>query len=228
MISYQVGKNGEEILSDEFFTCLRQINRLVRASGSPLEGNIFYKHHDDGFDKLEGADPARVAKRRNVHRALIWKRSLLEIGFNGGHSALLALATNPELRYTGIDIATHPYVRPVAEYLASVFGSRFELIEGDSRHILPYLMTHRRDRTFDVFHVDGNHGIPVCRSDISSCLCLPGAGQHLILDDTNAAQIMNIYFEYVSLGYLATETLGGTWEGKANTLARILSIRNNF
>lgn len=222
MSTYNIGAGAMEVLSEDFLTHLKELNLVVQASKSPLEGNLFYHHHDADFATKTSGDPRRAPKRRNLHRALYFKKSLLEIGLNAGHSALLALSTNPVLKYVGVDICKNTYTRSAANYLKSVFGDRFELIEGDSRSVLPYLRSHRRDLSFDAFHVDGNHGISVCRSDITSCLMMSGPGQHLILDDTSAPQIMNIFLEYVSLGHLVTESLGQSWEGNTNLLARII------
>jgi len=44
-----------------------------------------------------------------------------------------------------------------------------------------------------------------------------------VLDDINASWIFDVYCEFVSLGYLATETLFDDWEDVSrNVLARIL------
>jgi hypothetical protein len=96
---------------------------------------------------------------------------------------------------------------------------------GDSREVLPYLATHRRELDFDVFHVDGGHTTELCRADISNCLRLAnhGFGKHLLLDDINASWIFDVYCEFVSLGFLVTETLFSDWEDvNRNVLARIV------
>ena len=45
-------------------------------------------------------------------RATRFKRLLLEIGVNAGHSALLALSANPSLAYHGVDLDGHGYTAP--------------------------------------------------------------------------------------------------------------------
>ncbi len=203
---------------------MRALNALARASDETLEGGIFYWDRDDQFAASLPATSLAPA-RRNLWRATRFKKSMLEVGVNAGHSALLALSVNPWLRYHGVDIGAHAYTAPCVQYLMEEFPGRVQYFPGDSREVLPYLATHRRELDFDIFHVDGGHTDEVCRADISNCLRLAnrGAGKHLLLDDINASWIFDVYCEFVSSGHLATETFFGDWEDvNRNVLARIL------
>jgi hypothetical protein len=62
-------------------------------------------------------DPIYRYKRPNYLRYVTSGRCLLEIGFNAGHSALLALTANQYLTYTGIDICKYKYTRASFDYL---------------------------------------------------------------------------------------------------------------
>src|SRR5271157_5545853 len=95
-----------EIFSDAFLQRLRVINAIVKQSGESLEGNIFYADLDERFAESAPAEELAPA-RRNVWRAARFKERLLEVGVNSGHSALLALSSNPRLEYYGVDILTH-------------------------------------------------------------------------------------------------------------------------
>ena len=216
--------DASERFSDRFIGRLKTLNALVRASEEVIEGGIFYWDRDaDFFDKMPDASLAPA--RRNLWRATRFKRSLLEIGVNAGHSALLSLSANDGLVYHGVDIGSHKYTEPCIDYLAREFPGRVRFFPGDSREVLPYLATHRRELEFDIFHVDGGHTDELCRTDISNCVRLArgGSGKHLLLDDINASWIFDVYCEYVSLGYLSTETLFGDWEDvNRNLFARIL------
>jgi hypothetical protein len=186
--------DASEVFSDRFITRLKTLNDFVRGAEEVIEGGIFYWDLDaDFFDKMP--DPSLAPARRNLWRATRFKKSLLEIGVNAGHSALLSLSANDNLIY-----------------------------HGDSREVLPYLATHHRELEFDIFHVDGGHTDGACRTDISNCIRLAraGFGKHLLLDDINASWIFDVYCEYVSLGHLSTETLFADWEDvNRNVLARI-------
>jgi hypothetical protein len=217
-------KDASELFTPAFNARLRALNELVRESGEIIEGNIFYWDNAPDFQAAP-PDPSLAAARRNVWRATRFKRGMLEIGVNAGHSALLCLSANPDLVYHGVDIGFHKYTEPCVRYLQREFPGRVHFHPGDSREVLPVLATHRRELDFDIFHVDGGHTDALCRADVSNCLRLAkgGPGKHLLLDDINASWIFDVYCEFVSLGLLATETLFSDWEDvNRNVLARIL------
>jgi hypothetical protein len=217
-------KDGSELFTEAFATRLKALNGFVRDSGEIIEGGVFYWDRDPHFFGA-APDPTLAPARRNLWRAARFKRNLLEIGVNAGHSALLCLSANPDLVYHGVDIGIHKYTESCVRYLQQEFPGRVRFYPGDSREVLPYLATHRRELDFDLFHVDGGHTDELCRADISNCLRLAksGVGKHLLLDDINASWIFDVYCEFVALGYLATETLFADWEDvNRNVLARIL------
>jgi hypothetical protein len=217
-------RDSSEVYSDVFIRHLNALNVFVKESGEVLEGGIFYWDRDAGFiENLPAADLAPA--RRNLWRATRFKKCLIEIGVNAGHSALLALSANPDLIYHGVDINHHKYTQGCVNYLAEAFPGRVHYHPGDSREVLPYLAIHHAELDFDIFHVDGGHTTEICHADVSNCLRLAnrGFGKHLLLDDINASWIFDVYSEFVSKGHLTTETFFGDWEDdNRNVLARIL------
>ena len=223
ILDYMINReDGSEVLSESFVRRMKALNAIVHASGETLEGGIFYWDRDSDFHRtMPSLDLAPA--RRNLWRSVRFKRSLLEIGVNACHSALVCLSANPGLSYYGVDVNFHTYTQPCVRYLMEEFPGRVHVFSGDSREVLPYLATHRTDLMFDVFHVDGGHTTENCRTDISNCLRLARPGTHLLLDDINASWIFDVYCEFVSLGRLATETLFGDWEDvNRNVLGRVL------
>lgn len=217
-------RDSSEILSARFLRRLDELNRRVGDANETLEGNIFYWNRDADFS---GRPPAAnlAPARRNLWRATRFKRAMLEIGVNAGHSALLALSGNPALIYTGVDLAVHRYTGPCVDYLESEFPGRVHFWPGDSRQVLPALAARDENPDFDIFHVDGGHTSELCRADVANCLRLArgGRGKHLLLDDIDASWIFDVYAEFVSQGHLATETFFGDWEdANRNVLGRIL------
>ncbi len=212
-----------EIFSDAFLQRLQLINAIVKQSGERLEGNIFYADLDQRFVESAPAEDLAAA-RRNVWRAARFKKRLLEVGVNAGHSALLALSSNPRLEYYGVDIVAHAYTLECVDFLKGEFPGRVHLFPGDSRAVLPWLAERSGDLNFDLYHVDGGHTDEVCLSDMTNCIRL-GQGQkgrHLLLDDVHASWIFDIYCEFVARGDLTTETFFGDWEEAGrNVLARI-------
>jgi hypothetical protein len=213
----------DELFSDAFLERLKRINAIVVKSGELLEGNIFY---GDGEERFDGRPPAEslAPARRNVWRAARFKERVLEVGVNAGHSALLALSTNPTLEYYGVDIVSHSYTIECVDFLKGEFPGRVHLFPGDSREVLPWLANRSASLRFDLFCVDGGHTSEVCLADMTNCIRLAQGerGRHLLLDDVHASWIFDIYCEFVSRGDLTTETFFGDWEEAGrNVLARI-------
>jgi len=213
----------EEVFAEPFRLRLERIAELVKQSGEPLEGNIFYADNADRYAD-QPPDSKLAPARRNVWRAVRFKERLLEVGVNAGHSALLALSSNPRLEYYGVDIMSHAYTAECVDFLKGEFPGRVHLFTGDSREVLPWLVSRRAELALDLFHVDGGHTDEVCRSDMSNCIRIANGqgGRHVLLDDVHASWIFDVYCEFVSRGDLTTETFYGDWEEAGrNVLARI-------
>jgi hypothetical protein len=213
----------EEVFAEPFRVRLRRIAELVKQSGEALEGNIFYADLKDTYFN-QPPDSALAAARRNVWRAVRFKERLLEVGVNAGHSALLALSSNPRLEYYGVDIMSHAYTAECVDFLKGEFPGRVHLFTGDSREVLPWLVSRRAELSFDIFHIDGGHTEEVCRSDMGNCIRIASGhrGRHVLLDDVHASWIFDVYCEFVSRGDLTTETFFDDWEEAGrNVLARI-------
>jgi len=213
----------DELLAGRFRERLARLNAIVAETGEPLEGNIFYPDLDPAFATNSPAASLAPA-RRNVWRAARFKRRMLEVGVNAGHSALLALSANPKLEYFGVDILVHGYTVPCVDYLKGEFPGRVHLYPGDSREVLPWLAGRADDPDFDLFAVDGGHTDEVCLSDVSHCVRMGEGrrGRHLLLDDVHASWIFDIWCEFVARGALTVETFFGDWEDAGrNVLARI-------
>src|SRR5271168_237552 len=105
----------DEVFADPFRIRLKRIAEIVMQSGETLEGNIFYR---DGEERYGDEPPAAelAPARRNVWRAVRFKERLLEVGVNAGHSALLALSSNPRLEYYGVDIMSHAYTAECLDF----------------------------------------------------------------------------------------------------------------
>ena len=213
----------DEVLSDLFSQRLQRLNGIVQRSGERLEGNVFYADGDKRFDQA----PRRPIWRRpdaisGARRGS--RQRMLEVGVNAGHSALLALSSNPRLEYYGVDIMSHGYTIECVDFLKGEFPGRVHLFPGDSREVLPWLADRGEEPGFDLLHVDGGHTSEVCLSDMTNCIRMAHGerGRHLLLDDVHASWIFDIYCEFVSRGDLTTETFFGDWEDAGrNVLARI-------
>ena len=207
---------------DSYRTHLLALNAIVtEATGGRGEGNLFYP---DFVDPPDRPHPRYLAKRRNFALFATAGWSMLEIGVNAGHSLLLALSVNPRLRYTGVDWCGHPYSQACFAYLRAQFGGRVELIEGDSRAALPDLARAGR-RDFDLFHIDGGHGLDFARDDLANTLTLARAGDLILFDDTDKPHLDLLCDYHVAAGRLDRVALGQVWQGTAQALLRVRAPR---
>jgi predicted O-methyltransferase YrrM len=196
------------LLPPDFLPMLDELNRLVARSGTPLEGNLFYYHQEANVCR-ETVYSEFYPKRKNFIAAARDSTTMLEIGVNAGHSALLALACGVE--YHGVDIAKHAYVKPTASFLKSQFGDRFHFYEGDSLTKLPEMAIEFPYLRFDMIHVDGHHGINYFEQDLHNAMKMALKDAWVIIDDTDLDEIAELYRKEVQSGALRADQPVG-WE----------------
>ena len=127
-------------------------------------------------------------------RELIGKcapKSIMEIGFNAGHSALLFLAiTPPETKVVSFDLGEYAYVFAAKRYIDSVFPGRHTLVTGDSTVTIPKYeeqVAHRMKNPetapplrFDFIFIDGGHQNDIPMKDILNSQRL-ASGPHTLV-----------------------------------------------
>lgn len=167
---------------DEFLLqdSVTEINRIVSETKAPMAGNCLYRHHRNFELHLTNKE----ILRRNLFKLCNSAKSILEIGFNAGHSCALYLYSNPEIEVVAFDLCSHSYTEDCANYLSS----RYNLVlhKGDSGHTIP---NYNPGRTFDLIHIDGGHSQIQSLIDIINCKKLADANTLLIVDDTHLAGI---------------------------------------
>lgn len=211
-------------LSAHGMTVLRALNMAVEKTAVPIEGNLFY-HHNSNITCETPPDPSRAHKRRNFLRAVNGSLLFVEIGFNAGHSALLALDRNPGLSYVGLDIAVHPWTRMCSAIMEAAFPGRCRFIFGDSLELLPKLVQTGELGIIDVCHVDGGHEDHVARSDVCHALKLVRPGGVVLVDDTRHPPIRAVVDDAVRMGKCAIESFRGSWEGDESVAIRTDPVR---
>lgn len=146
------------------------------------------------------------AMRRVVARAPV--RSVCEVGFNAGHSAVAILlarpasseerdlsgetrgpsgeAAPPPLSLLSIDIAEHPYVARAADLVRKLFpNSRFRFEKGDSLHVLQTLAD--RGEKCDLVRIDGGHLEGRPWEDLSAAARLASGPRLVWMDDVGCS-----------------------------------------
>ena len=105
--------------------------------------------------------------------------TILEIGFNIGHSATLFLDYCPDKKskVTSVDLGIHKDTIKASEAVKGHFGDRFRF------HLLnsKYMENTLKHDTFDLAFIDGDHTHQGVQNDIQSCINLKIP--YLLFDD---------------------------------------------
>ena len=115
-------------------------NKFMHGCGSYLFDGSVYKYCDLMYEKQE----LLYNSVKNV-------KNVLEIGTYMGHSLLIMLLSNPDLKITCIDISNE-YTFPAVTILNKYFNNAINFINSDSLSILEKI-----EYKFDFFHIDGHH-----------------------------------------------------------------------
>ncbi len=200
---------------------LTDLLSIIQLHGKFLDGNLFYVNLFDALNKMP-VDSLKE-KRRNFCEAVYEKRHCLEIGFNAGHSALIMLLANPNLKIKCIDTCAHPYTEACFKYLEKVFPDRLDLIKGNSVEVLPKL----QGEMYDVIHLDGGKDATI-EKDISYCQHLVTDDHLVIVDDTQNIKLdaclqefqRNNIIEFSSNESLWKRTDASKWKHKIVTYTK--------
>ena len=162
---------------------------IIKKMGELLEGNIFMFHHTNTYtDEF-------LNKTKNICSLLLNKniKSVMEIGFNSGFSALLMLITNPNIYLTCFDLGEHKYTMPCYNKLKETFGDRLNIIIGDSMKTVQTI-----NNKFDLIHIDGGHSTDVANSDIVNSYKLSKQRTILIMDDYDFYNLRRLWDIYIN------------------------------
>ena len=110
--------------------------------------------------------------------------NVMEIGFNGGHSAETFLKNNPNIILTSFDIGEHDYLKIAKDYIDTIYPGRHILILGDSTITIPKYILENKNKTFDIIFIDGCHESSIAKADLDNCMKLANKNTIVILDDT--------------------------------------------
>lgn len=160
------------------------INSLVRQSGELLEGNICYQHHSTDFDLQTYSD-----KQQQWQTLCRRVRTVIEIGFNAGHSSVLALCARSDLTYVGIDPLAHSYGPPCAQWLSEQFGARFSLIRDYSN---PGLLLVQRPPWPLLWSIDGEHTLAQAQWDLEQVTARSRPLDLLWFDDADDPELHKV------------------------------------
>ena len=121
-------------------------------------------------------------KQANIFETHIdWSniRTVLEIGFNGGHSADFFLRHPLVTLVTSFELDQKKHVLVGKKYIDETYPGRHEMVFGDSMSTLPKFPT----RSYDLIYIDGGHDITIARSDLANCMRFARPDTIVIMDD---------------------------------------------
>lgn len=192
-----------------------EIARICEASGEAVEGNCFYLHKRIDMPLVD-----LLPKQMNLFSLGRIARTVLEIGFNAGHSTLLFLLANPASSVVCFDLCEHKYTRPCFEFLASRFPGRVELYAGDSLKTVPRFIAENPGRMFDLVHIDGCHEAAVADGDFWNCYGV--ARRWILWDDTQMEALNSLLNKYIGLGLVKEVAIypTGIYRHRAVVVAR--------
>lgn len=105
-------------------------------------------------------------------------KNILEIGFNGGHSAEIFL-DNSKGNLTSLDLGCYNYVFKGKEYIDRTYPGRHKLVIGDSRKTIKELPLE----VFDLIFIDGGHDYDIAKSDLYNCKSFSNENTIILMDD---------------------------------------------
>jgi predicted O-methyltransferase YrrM len=112
-------------------------------------------------------------------------KTIMEIGFNAGHSADALLSSKPDVILVSFDIATHKYIDVAKEYIDMKYPGRHILIKGDSVIAIPKYIQENPEKKFDLIFIDGCHEFRYAMTDLMNCRQLAHKDTIVALDDTS-------------------------------------------
>ena len=127
-------------------------------------------------------------------------KSVLEIGFNAGHSADCFLSQGEDVTLTSVDIAKHQYVLPCVNYISDKYKDRFKFMIGDSRYTVPEITNK-----FDFIFIDGGHSEEIAYADILNCKQVAKPDTLVMLDDycqAHGLEVMKAFEKAVKEGII--------------------------
>jgi predicted O-methyltransferase YrrM len=135
--------------------------------------------NERGLTVSEGYSQQVPGQVENLIQLCKGAKTIMEIGFNGGHSAEIFLKHSDAI-VTSFDLGSHNYVNPAKEYIDTTYPGRHSLVLGNSVVTIPKFV----GGPFDVIFIDGGHDVRTAVADLANCKRLAHKDTLVLMDDT--------------------------------------------
>lgn len=189
---------------------IAELNKVVHkaltdAGALPvIQGNLFYQPRES----LTGPYTATcITKRQRYADAVKGRTCMFEIGMNAGHSAMLALESDPNIVVYSNDLGMvidgfrHDiYADAAAKFLKETYGDRFHFLLGDCTQVVPTFIKENPDIKFDIVHIDGAK--ETYTDDYYNFKPALVGGATVIIDDANIPRVRTQIDQLINVGEL--------------------------
>ena len=164
-----------------------QLRNGVHGALGARHGAMFAElHRSLGLQVLGLEGFLRLDQAHYLHNLVVRDpavRTVLEIGFNAGHSSFVFLEARPDVQVISFDLGEHGYVSAAREFIDKRFPGRHQLVLGDSTVTVPQYRLANPDAAFDLAFVDGGHDYDVAIADLRNCQPLVVKDGLVVMDD---------------------------------------------
>lgn len=127
-----------------------------------------------------------LTKQEALYQVGEKSQNCLEVGVYLGHSLLILLLSNPDLKITCVD--NDPRFSPkVVEYLNKEFNNRITFYLGDAVAVIGGL-PEELNKTFDFIHIDADHNEPAVNAQFMTSKRLAKDDAFIVFDDYEAVR----------------------------------------
>lgn len=182
-----------EVISEEEYKkiledCRPYIYNLKLIIESTGENGPFEEVHDH----------EAIIVRRNLMTLAKYCDSILEIGFDMGHSVLFMLMANSKCKIQCYDICKHPYTIHCFNYLSKKFPERLTMVKGDSTQTLPKY----KGKNVDLLIVDGSHEFRDANLDFFNGRNVLRKGGYIVFNDVYIPHLCQLWNGYIRDGHI--------------------------
>ena len=168
---------------------MKKVKEKFSIINSTIDENLKLEKRQNRMHGNLGVAPDFDNLIKNLYRCLdtISPKSIVEIGFNAGHSAIMFLEYSNDITVHSYDICARKYTQPCASKVKQEYKDRFEFTKADSTKL-------QSVTSADMILIDGNHTYSFVKNDIK--LAINSGIEYILLDDMQNQDVQRAAAEY--------------------------------